>query len=95
MFHNGSREGPELGHLIRVDSRHGHGQQFLSGIAQYGASLGIYIEDLIVRWINDEDRIVRVIKDLAEPLLALPQRLLRPLARCEHVLGIATQRHEQ
>src|SRR5258708_271368 len=69
-----------LGHFMGMNGRDRDGEQLLTGIAQQGTGLGVDIKNGIAGWINNEDRIIAVAKDVMEQLLAFPQGFLDALA---------------
>lgn len=66
-----------------MDGTDGDGQQLLAGIAEHAACLGIDIENPVRLRINDENRVVRMLEDLAVPFLEVSPGALRP-----HPLGL-------
>ena len=75
------RKGLDLGHFVRVDSRHRHREEFLTRVSQHVAGLRVDLDDCVAVRVDDKDPIIRVLKDRSKGLLASAESLcgLTPL----------------
>ena len=69
----------------RVDFRHGHADEFVPGVAQALAGAAVHVQDR-AGGVVQEEAVARLLDEVAEPGLARPQGLLRPLPGAD-VLG--------